>query len=237
MSDVRDLVMVGSGRRLEEIPVDVIKEPEMLLRKLASSEGMAELLRSIAERGVLVPVIVEETKEGYRLIAGRRRYLCARQLKLATIPAMVVKESDEWKQWATLAENRVREAVNVYDEALWLAEVVKLRDVAQGEVAKSMGVSEGWVSQRLGVLKWPYDVRQALMEGDVSFGVGRELAGIKSDGARSQALRMAKIAGCSVRQAAQWRRAAEADSGGVDLCEGRTGEVSLWFRRLMMVDV
>jgi ParB family chromosome partitioning protein len=206
--------VVDVKREFEEVPVDLLSEPERRVRNLVSEEGMDELRRSISENGVLVPLIVEREGERFRVIAGLRRLLCSRALGLATVPCIVVEAGDEWREWATLTENRVREAVNAYDEALYVAEIVSRRGIDQLAVAKMLGVSEPWVSQRLGILRWPADVRAALTAGWLSFAVGRELAAIEGNAFRAECLRLAHRAGCSVRQAAEWRRGWQREQEG-----------------------
>lgn len=189
-----------------DIPVDSIKKSRHGLRTIGSEEGLAELRSSIATRGVLVPVVVEETEGGYRLIAGTRRVLCAEALGLATIPAEVVMADDEWKAWATVAENRLREAVNAYDEAVFIEAEIERMGIDQKRMAAVLAVSEAWISKRLAILRWPEDVRGPLIEGLMTFAVARELAGIGDEPERRQAVKSAVGAGCTARQAAEWRR-------------------------------
>lgn len=201
--------MVDEGavvRVFKDIAVDSIKKARPGLRTIASEQGLTELRSSIATKGVLVPIVVEETDGGYRVIAGMRRVLCAESLGLATIPAEIVTASEEWKAWATMAENRLREAVNAYDEATFIDGEIERLGIDQKRMAEVLGVSEAWISKRLGILKWPEDVRGPLIEGTLSFAVARELAGIGDEPERRQAVKSAVGAGATARQAAEWRR-------------------------------
>jgi len=155
--------------QLKEIAVDAIQGPSVELRTAGTESGMSELRSSIAERGILVPVIVAETDIGYRLVAGKRRVLCAKSLGLATVPAIVVEPDEAWESWATAAENRLRESVNAVDEAHWLQRRMEQLHVSGGELAAVLGVSPSYVSQRLSSLQWPEDVRAALASGQLSF--------------------------------------------------------------------
>ncbi|MBA7618449.1 Nucleoid occlusion protein [subsurface metagenome] len=189
-----------------DIPVDSIRKSRHGLRTIASEQGLAELRSSIAAKGVLVPIVVEETDAGYRVIAGTRRVLCAESLGLASIPAEVVMASEEWKAWATVAENRLREAVNAYDEAVFVEAEIERQGIDQKQMAEVLGVSEAWISKRLAILKWPEDVRGPMIEGLMTFAVARELAGIGDEPERRQAVKSAVGAGATARQAAEWRR-------------------------------
>ena len=200
-------------RELREIPLDSIEVPGKPLRTLTSDEGFSELRASMAARGLLVPILVTETKEGYKLVAGQRRYLSAVSLEWATISALVVEAPEEYVSWATLAENRVREQVNAWDEAVWLAETMNRRGLDQRAAAAELGVSEAWVSKRVSVLQWPADVLDSLRQGTIAFGVGLEIAKITDKRVRAYCLDLARRCGCSVRQAQAWVRSWRRDSG------------------------
>lgn len=197
------------GKRFEEIALDAIEVPDVVLRSVASEKKMEELRLSIKEKGVLEPVVVEETEAGYRLIVGSRRVIAADAAGLVTIPAMVVQADEEWKVWATMAENRIREDINAYDEARYIAAVIERQGKSQAEVAQLLGVSTTWVSKRLAILTWPDEMKGALVQGMVSYAVCRELVGIQDEARRKAAVSQAIVSGCTARQAADWRRAWE----------------------------
>lgn len=192
--------------KLREVPVDVIDKPRVQLRSHVDEEGMEELRRSIAVRGVLVPLIVRERGERYELIAGLRRLMCASAAGVATVPAMVVAGDDEYAVWAQLAENLQREDVNALDQAGYVASAMAELGLDQAGVAGVLGMSEAWVSQRLAVLRWPKDVQEAVRAGWVGYAAGRELVGILSVKARRHCIQTARLYGCTARQAAMWRR-------------------------------
>ncbi|GAJ17423.1 unnamed protein product, partial [marine sediment metagenome] len=107
------------------------------------------------------------------------------------------------------AENRLREPVNAIDEGRYVAEKMEELGITQKEVAELLEVSESWVSQRLKILEWPDEVKAGLVQGQIEFAVGRELAGIKDEPARKVAVHQAVASGCTARQAVEWRKAAE----------------------------
>lgn len=222
--------MTGRAARFEEVPLDAIERPGVELRGHVDERAMEELRASIKRRGVLVPIIVAETEKGYRLVAGLRRLVCCAANGLATIPAIVVASDEEWEAWATVAENSVRESVNPVDEATYIAALLERRNLSNAEAAQLLDKSEPWVSQRLGILRWPEDVRQAVRDGWLTFSAGREIAGIEDELARRYCLRTAHRLGCSTRQALSWRKNWEAENrpgrGSVgEAMEGPAGDL------------
>jgi len=190
------------------LPLDLIRIEEKPLRTLMTDAGMEELRASIREHGVLVPISVVTAGEAFRLVAGLRRVIICRSLGMASIPALIGEMTESEISWARFAENRIREEVSPLDEGLYVVEWLNREGVTQAEIAAALDVSEGWVSQRVGILRWPEDVQESLGRRAISFGVARELAGIGDTGRRKHFLRFAELGGCSVRQAAEWRRQA-----------------------------
>lgn len=151
-------------------------------------------------------MVVVERGEQYEVVAGLRRLLAAQSAGIATVPCVVMPADAGAESWAMWVENRLREQVNALDEAVWLERVASAEALTGRELASRLGVSESWVSQRLAILVWPDDVRSAIASGWLGYAVARELAAIQDERVRGQCLRMAKVSGCTARQAADWRR-------------------------------
>lgn len=192
--------------RFEEIVLDAVLLPESPLRVLTSKKKLAELVASVKEKGILVPILVVQLEEGYRVIAGLRRVLAARQAGLLRVPALIVQEDEEWQAWATFAENSLREEVNAFDEGRYITLLMATMKKSQAEIARLLGMSESWVSERLRIVEWPSDVREGLIHGRLGFSVGKELSRIADDGTRAMYVRQALTSGCSPAQALQWRQ-------------------------------
>jgi len=191
--------------RLEEIALDVVMLPESPLRVLTSKRKLDELRKSIKERGILVPILVEEMGEGYRVIAGMRRVLAAKEAGLLRVPALIVQEGEEWKAWASFAENALREEVNAFDEGRYITLLMAKLRKTQTEIAAVLGMSESWVSERLRIVEWPGDVREALIQDRIKYSVGKELSRVGDAGTRAMYLGQAITSGCTPAQATQWR--------------------------------
>jgi len=201
--------MASAKLRLEpELPLDLIQLEEKPLRTFMTDAGMEELRASIREHGVLVPISVVTAGEAFRLVAGLRRVIICRSLGMASIPALIGEMTESEVKWARFAENRIREDVSPLDEGLYIVEWLNRESATQAQIAAALDVSEGWVSQRVAILRWPKEVQESLGRRGISFGVARELSGIADEARRKHFLRFAEYGGCSVRQAAEWRRQA-----------------------------
>ena len=198
--------MTNTEMRLVKIPVDRVVIPEDRLRTLTSKKRLQDLAVSVGKRGVLVPILVEELQEGFRVIAGMRRVLAAQEAGQLEIAALVVDEGEEWKAWAMFTENVHREAVNAFDEGRYVTMLMAKLGKNQREVGELLGVSESWVSERLRIVEWPQDCQQALIGEQITLSVGKELSRIADSGTRAMYLRQAITSGCTALQAYQWRK-------------------------------
>lgn len=211
---------MAKDRELMEIALEEIGDPAEPIRRLADAEKLEDLRRSVEERGVLVPLIVVRREKGYEVVAGLRRVVAARAAGLESVPCVVIEAGAESEAWAMYVENRLREPVNPLDEAMWLCRMARDLKLSNRDLAARLSVSESWVSQRMRVVTWPEDVKSGLAEGWLSFAVARELAQIGAEQRRRQSLRMARVSGCTARQAADWRRRWQTEQGALTLDTG-----------------
>ncbi|HZZ64489.1 MAG TPA: ParB/RepB/Spo0J family partition protein, partial [Candidatus Baltobacteraceae bacterium] len=107
----------AAGEAIRQIPVDRVRPNPNQPRKLFDAGALDELKRSIAEHGVLVPILVRERGEGYELIAGERRWRACAALRLDSVPAIVRHVSDTHSLELAIIENLQREDLNPLEEA------------------------------------------------------------------------------------------------------------------------
>ena len=149
---------------------------------------------------MLSPILVARSGERYTIIAGERRWRAARLAGLETIPA-IVREWDEIKrQEAALIENIQRENLNPIEEAQGIYTLMNECALTQEAVAERLGRSRPAVANLLRLLNLPRTMQQAVIDGAISAGHARVLAGVTDK--KFQALLFAKTVqnGWSVRQ-------------------------------------
>lgn len=162
-----------------------------------------ELVDSVRSQGVLQPVVVREdnSKKGYQLIAGERRWRAAKDAGLKKIPVVVKNVSDKNALAIALIENIQRVGLNPVEEARALALFAQDFNLNQEDVAKLIGKDRSTVANSLRLLKLPGDILQDLIEKKLSPGHARCLLSLP-DIDKQFALRKVIIEkGLSVRQA------------------------------------
>ncbi len=163
-----DVVNEGDLRIKQVSPKDIVNNPRQPRRNFAPEE-LAELEASIAEHGILQPLIVSEISPGkYELIAGERRLRASRGLGLDKIPVVIrPMEDDRKKLELALIENIQRSDLNAVEEAQAYRALIEEFDLRQEDVAKRVGKSRPAVANALRLLELDEEMLQALIDGRI----------------------------------------------------------------------
>jgi ParB family chromosome partitioning protein len=160
---------------------------------------LADLAASIREHGVLQPVLVTETLEGYQLIAGERRVRAARLAGLERIPALVRQLADRDQLEVALVENVQRADLDPIDEALAYRQLIDEFGLTQERVAERVGKARATIANTLRLLDLHPSVQAAIGDGRITEGHGRALGGLPIEG-QGHVLATVVTQGLSVRQ-------------------------------------
>ena len=171
--------------------------------------ALAELAASIAELGVLEPILVRKRqKGGFEIVAGERRWRAAQRAGLKEVPVFVRELSTEDAFEAALVENLQREDLNPLETARAFARLVEDHGHSQETVAKRVGKDRSTVANALRLLKLPAPVLAMLEDGRLSEGHGRALLGAPDAASIKLLAQEAVKKGWSVRETERQVRAA-----------------------------
>jgi len=191
-----------SGEQVHALAVDRIQPNPRQPRKSFDKEELQGLSDSIAEHGVLQPLVVAqpEGEDLYVLIAGQRRLEAARLAGLTEVPAILRQATEQQLlEWA-LIENLQREDLNPIEAAQGYQQLVDDFGMSHDAIAEKVGKSRSAVSNTLRLLKLTEAVAKAIVQGEVSEGHGRALLGLDSPKAQDAALGTVIARGLNVRQ-------------------------------------
>lgn len=183
---------------IREIPIDRIRPNPHQPRKHFDAEGLGELQVSIAEHGVLVPILVRERGDSYELIAGERRWRACAGLQRPNIPAIVRRSDDRESLEVAIVENLQREDLNALEEAAGIADLIETHRYTQEQVATRLGKSRPSVTNALRILTLSEPIKALIAEGKVSAGHAKAILGAPEN-ARLQLARRVVGDGLSVR--------------------------------------
>ena len=145
-------------------------------RRVFDEDKLKELAESIKEFGVLEPIIITKSVKGYEIVAGERRVKASRYAGLETIPAIIKEFSDEEMMQIALLENIQREDLSAIEEAQAYDNLVKSLGISQEELASRIGKSRSHVTNMIGLLKLPEEVKKDILDGVISMGHARVLS-------------------------------------------------------------
>lgn len=143
-------------------------------------EALNELSESIAQHGVLQPLVVRPIfGGGYEIVAGERRFRASRMAGLTEVPVVIRELTDEQAMELALIENLQREDLSDLELAMGYESLMKEYEMTQEQVANTVNKSRSAVANTLRLIKLPDSIKTMLTNGDISSGHARALLGLE----------------------------------------------------------
>ena len=161
-----------------EIPITRIRPNPHQPRKRFGAEELASLAQSISEHGILQPILVTETVDGFQLVAGERRLRAAQAAGLDRVPAVVRQLADREQIELALVENLQREDLDPLETADAYRQLIEEFGFTQDDVANRVGKARSTVANTLRLLDLAPGVQAAVADGRLTEGHGRALGGL-----------------------------------------------------------
>ena len=166
--------------KVSQIKLSMIDPKSDQPRKYFDKEALEELASSIAENGLLQPILVREYGDSrYQIIAGERRFRASKLAGLSEIPAIVLDKDDRKVAEIALIENIQREDLNPVEEAMAFRALIKEYDLTQEELSEKVGKSRSAIANTMRLLDLPDEILTMVAAGDLSAGHARTLLGVK----------------------------------------------------------
>ena len=192
------------ARQLVELPVADISRNPYQPRATFDEESIAELAQSIRQVGLLQPLLVRKTENGYELVAGERRLRAVASLGMEKVPCIVQQEIvNETSAMMALIENLQREDLHYLEEAQCYQSLIETYRLTQEELAQRLGKSQSSIANKLRLLKLGDDVKFAMTEAKLSERHARALLRLADDQARLEAVGKVAEKGLSVKETEQ----------------------------------
>lgn len=203
----------AAGTRLLEVAVEKIRPNPRQPRDHFDEAAIESIAESLGRHGVLQPLVVRATDDGYEIIAGERRWRAAQRARLEKVPVVVRDVSARESLELALIENVQREDLNAIEEARAYELLVDEMEMTQEQVAQSVGRSRATIANYLRLLKLPEKVQALVVEGALEMGHARALLALEGAAAQTRLAEEAVAKQLSVRQV-EARARAMARSGG-----------------------
>ncbi len=191
-----------SGSALREVPVESIAPNPHQPRRYFDEEALATLTASIAELGVLQPILVRESGDDrFELIAGERRWRAAKRAGLPSIPVVVRTVDEVLSLEQALVENLHREDLNPLEEAAAYQQLMEDFSLTQEQVAQKVGKSRSAVANTLRLFQLPPSIQRLVAENQLAAGHAKALLGTPDRVFQERLARDIVAKGLSVREA------------------------------------
>lgn len=198
--DLQDVAQGEVQGDVQEIALDAIEPNPFQPRRHFDPEKLQELAQSIAEFGLLEPVLVREHEKGYQLVAGERRIRAAELAGLKRVPALVKNFDDEEMMKVALVENLQRENLNPIEEAEGYQRLISEFGFTQNQVAHAVGKKRPSIANAVRLLNLSDVEREMVQDGRLSTGHAKVLLGVNDAKKRVQLANKVIKEDLSVRQ-------------------------------------
>ena len=183
-----------------QIPITQIKTNKYQPRVSFNQEKLNELIGSIREKGVVQPVLVRRTQDGYELIAGERRLRAVKSLGIEKIPAIVKNVTDVDMLEISLIENIQREGLNPIEEAHAFQRFITDFSFTQERIAKALAKDRSTIANTIRLLGLPKKIQDYIVKDIITAGHAKAILGLPSEMDQLRVCNLVVKKGLSVRE-------------------------------------
>lgn len=188
------------GEAVREIDIDLISPNPNQPRKVFKEEALKELADSIAKKGILQPLLVRRQGAGYQIVVGERRWRAAQLASLRAVPVLQYDTTDAELLEIAIIENIHREDLNPLEQAKAYQMMIDQLGLTQEQVAERVGKDRSTITNILRLLRLHVDVKNHLIEGNISMGHARALLAVDDLFAQCEMCEEVVRLGLTVRQ-------------------------------------
>ena len=191
--------------KVVKVPIDTIFPNPYQPRKNFDDAALEDLSASIAQYGVLQPLLVSPAEDGrYMLIAGERRLRASKMAKLAEVPVIISEYTSQQIAEIALIENLQREDLHYLEEAEGYEKLMNQFHITQEAMAARVGKKQSTIANKLRLLRLSAPVRKVLMDAELSERHARALLKLPDDEKRLKVLETIVAKNLSVRQTEEY---------------------------------
>ncbi len=214
-------VNTGGSSNIGEVDVMLIKPNPDQPRREFNEESLRELADSIAQIGIVQPITLRDTGDGfYTIIAGERRWRACQMAGLERVPAYIRTVDDENMMEMALVENIQRQDLTALEVALAYQHLIEQYGLTQEQLSEKVGKNRATVTNYLRLLKLPAPIQVALKERQIDMGHARALLALDDPKAQLHVFDEMVANGLSVRRVEEMVK--ELSAGGT--VKGKDGK-------------
>lgn len=159
---------IKTSEQIWSIPVNSIAPNPNQPRKVFCDDGILKLADSIRQFGIIQPLSVRKTNDGYELIAGERRLRAAKELGMTHVPCVLNNVTETKSAEISMIENLIREDLNIFEQALAIQALIDTYGMTQEQIAEKLSNSQSFIANKLRLLRLSYEEREIILKNNLS---------------------------------------------------------------------
>ncbi len=167
--------MICIPQKIKMLKIEDVKPNPYQSRRKFNAKTLKNLANSIKEVGILSPIVVRSTLQGYEIVFGERRVRAAQLAGLKTIPAIIIHAGDRECAFLSLTENLHREDLTVFEEAEGHFNLISYHKLKKDALARKMALESNIINEKIRLLSLSAPVRYKVEEKGIEETVAREL--------------------------------------------------------------
>ncbi|NTW71841.1 MAG: ParB/RepB/Spo0J family partition protein [Eubacteriaceae bacterium] len=171
----------NDNRYIIELDIDLVFPNKNQPRHKFDVEKLKELASSIAEHGIIQPILVTGAGDGYKIVAGERRWRAAKMAGIKKVPVIVKEITEKEVMEFALIENLQREDLNEIEEAIAYRELMNQFSLTQQDISERIGKSRAAIANTLRLLNLPENIQELISEEIITPGHGRAILSVEPD--------------------------------------------------------
>jgi len=189
-----------------DIDIDSLQPNPLQPRGIITPESLVDLVDSIREHGILMPLVIAKTPAGYQIIAGERRWRASKLAGLKEVPVIIKETTPQGMLEMAIVENVQRSDLNPIDRAKAFERLISEFGLGNSEISQRIGKSSAYISNSLRLLTLPDALKDGLLTSLISEGHARALAAIEEPKLIVEAYKIILKENGSVRRAEELAR-------------------------------
>ena len=157
-------------------------------RKEFADEAILKLADSIRQYGIIQPLTVRQTGDGYELISGERRLRASKELGMETVPCVIMNVNEMKSAEMSIIENLLREDLNIFEQAHAIETLIDTYDFTQEQIAKKLSNSQSFIANKLRLLRLGDEEREKILKNNLTERHARALLRIYDTDTRRKVL-------------------------------------------------
>lgn len=166
---------------LQTLAIESLSAGKYQPRKVFEQDTLQNLAESIRQNGIIQPIIVRKTTDGYEIIAGERRWLAAKIAELKEVPVVIYNIDDKLTLAFSLVENLQREELNPIEQANAFSYLQHEFKLTHSQIAEQVGFSRALVSNMIRLLTLPHSIKDMLVDKQLTFGHARAILSLDKE--------------------------------------------------------